>query len=445
MANTITHIAFVILVVSSVIQVLTYGAKSKDEDLKLCDTRFQAIYGFHHNQLDRFIGAGVRTEHILVGMGRRLELPVTLCALDTVKYEKTGKGLREIGIRKPLMLRMVKSAFLCMFPQAISFSLRTQVRPMLATPAIVIFEGPFFGYALIKSHALPKDCLKIYNAHNLEADYWKPYFNKPMTRWLLKRIKTIERTVANEADFVLVTSVEEAKAFEKKYHVPHEKIIIVPNGVDLDKLEPIDDTERAIKKRELFGKYDKIAVFMGSDVKANTEAARWIVRSLAPQFSNVCFLIIGSACKAMTDVPKNVRLLGVLSEAEKDEVLAIADIALNPVMMGAGTNVKMLEYMAAGLAIVTTPVGARGLSIEDRKEAIISERGDFNANLDRLLANSDLQSEICRNSRAKAEQFDWSKIIDNTVQKISGSQKRMLSHPKIALDPNIQEGRMKED
>jgi hypothetical protein len=36
------------------------------------------------------------------------------------------------------------------------------------------------------------------------------------------------------------------------------------------------------------------------------------------------------------------------------------DVGLNPVTTGAGSNVKLPTYLAAGLDVVTTPFGARG-------------------------------------------------------------------------------------
>jgi glycosyltransferase involved in cell wall biosynthesis len=41
-------------------------------------------------------------------------------------------------------------------------------------------------------------------------------------------------------------------------------------------------------------------------------------------------------------------------------LFAAADVAVNPVGAGSGSNIKVAEYLAAGLPIVTTPVGLRG-------------------------------------------------------------------------------------
>jgi len=41
-------------------------------------------------------------------------------------------------------------------------------------------------------------------------------------------------------------------------------------------------------------------------------------------------------------------------------LLAAADAGLNPVLSGGGSNVKLPTYLAAGLAVLSTPFGLRG-------------------------------------------------------------------------------------
>ncbi|HTP28457.1 MAG TPA: glycosyltransferase, partial [Anaeromyxobacteraceae bacterium] len=57
-----------------------------------------------------------------------------------------------------------------------------------------------------------------------------------------------------------------------------------------------------------------------------------------------------------------------------DPFFAAADAALNPMCIGAGTNVKMCEFIASRLPILTTAFGARGLRFEDGRSAFIFER-----------------------------------------------------------------------
>ena len=108
---------------------------------------------------------------------------------------------------------------------------------------------------------------------------------------------------------------------------------------------------------------------------------------------------------------KNVVLLGRVSDEEKQALYKVADVALNPMTSGSGTNIKMLDYMAAGLPVISTPVGARGLDLEDSKNALICEISDFPEKISRILEDRKLYTEIRNNGRKHVEdKFDWKKI-----------------------------------
>ncbi len=40
-----------------------------------------------------------------------------------------------------------------------------------------------------------------------------------------------------------------------------------------------------------------------------------------------------------------------------------ASVAVNPMVSGSGTNLKIVEYLAAGVPVVSTPFGMRGLDL----------------------------------------------------------------------------------
>lgn len=108
---------------------------------------------------------------------------------------------------------------------------------------------------------------------------------------------------------------------------------------------------------------------------------------------------------------KNVVLLGRVSDEEKQALYRVADVALNPMTSGSGTNIKMLDYMAAGLPVISTPVGARGLDLEDFKNALICEISGFPEKISRILEDRKLYTEIRSNGRKHVEdKFDWKKI-----------------------------------
>ena len=111
---------------------------------------------------------------------------------------------------------------------------------------------------------------------------------------------------------------------------------------------------------------------------------------------------------------KNVILLNQISDAEKLQLYELADIALNPMMSGSGTNIKMLDYMAAGLPIISTPVGARGLNLENYSDAIICNISEFPLQIKKILKDKELYTRIsCNGRKLVKEKYDWKKIVDD--------------------------------
>jgi glycosyltransferase involved in cell wall biosynthesis len=77
----------------------------------------------------------------------------------------------------------------------------------------------------------------------------------------------------------------------------------------------------------------------------------------------------GSSCE-------KIHFTGVVSEAEKAAWLARATVGLNPILTGSGTNLKMAEYAAWGLPVLSTAFGARGgIWKEDSHYGLIDAKG----------------------------------------------------------------------
>jgi Glycosyltransferase len=117
---------------------------------------------------------------------------------------------------------------------------------------------------------------------------------------------------------------------------------------------------------------------------------------------------------------KNVYLLGLVSEEEKLSIYQEASVAINPMMSGSGTNLKVLGYLASGIPLITTPIGARGLGLEHNKNAIICEIPDFPKNIYELLLDDEKALFLTKSGRELVETtYDWNVITRTMVDEIS--------------------------
>jgi len=114
---------------------------------------------------------------------------------------------------------------------------------------------------------------------------------------------------------------------------------------------------------------------------------------------------------------RNVLLLGQISDAEKQELYRISDLSLNPMASGSGTNIKMLDYMAAGLPVVTTHVGARGLGLENYCHAVICDIHEFPEKIQEIIDNGELYQRLKDNGcKLVKEKYDWRKIAEDMAE-----------------------------
>lgn len=240
-----------------------------------------------------------------------------------------------------------------------------EIRKNLNTSDLIILEHPFL-VNLIKN--LNTDKPVVYHAHNIE------FFQKKsiLDYELLNQVKEAEKLACEMSEQIWASSNTEKESFEELYGISQEKIRILPHGVDISETPFFHSETKKKAKNELDLSKKTIFVFTGSWHPPNLEALEFIISKLAPLNENFEFFVIGSvkdqylAKYPRKDVSKNVKLLGMLSDKEKFKIYQISDFAINPMFSGAGTNLKMLEYMAVGLPIISTEFGSRGLKISDK-------------------------------------------------------------------------------
>lgn len=256
-----------------------------------------------------------------------------------------------------------------------------------------------------------------YDAHNVEIDLKSQIFPPSERRnEALALIREVEEACVAESLLIFTCSEEDKTKLMEIYKASSEKILVIPNGISRDDVFLLVPEERE-KLRSRLGIFPHpIFIFMGSYHGPNNEAALWLCE-LAPYFSEALFIIIGSACEVLksSTLPSNLIPLGLVSNDVKSILLNAAHIALNPVQSGSGTNIKMLEYAAYELPILTTKIGNRGLAFENGKDIIISDRSLWHEKLEELLYKLSHEPEtltlIGKRARETAiSLYEWSKL-----------------------------------
>ncbi|MBU4419131.1 MAG: glycosyltransferase family 4 protein, partial [Candidatus Omnitrophica bacterium] len=260
----------------------------------------------------------------------------------------------------------------------------------------------------------------IYDAHNCEYLLMGQILgNHFLKSPVLRQVYKIEQEACKRSDLILACSENEKNDLIKLYKLNPDKIVIVTNGTTIK--ERIGPQEKQLCKEALKINADrKTVVFIGAYYKPNIDALKFIINRIAPLIGNMQLLIMGTVCDFLRDqpLPQNVVLLGKVSEEQLDTALKASDIAINPMFSGSGINIKMLDYMAYGLPIVTTECGARGIETDGKEPMIVSSADNFTENLKALSNNSQLCERLSEDGRSlAAKHYDW-KIISHKLEGI---------------------------
>ncbi|MEW6002585.1 MAG: glycosyltransferase family 4 protein, partial [Nitrospirota bacterium] len=298
---------------------------------------------------------------------------------------------------------------------------------------VLIFEHPYLVNILDHLKAGKKI---IYHAIDVEFLQKKNlYGNFPE---LLDRVKAVEARACDNAQVIFTTCEAEKRALKELYpEIGCKYIHIVPNGIDADRIPFITPLEHRSTKKNYPEFLDKtVCLFVGSWHPPNLEAAEFVIDELAPENIHIHYLLVGSVKEFFyhkhgsgAKVPPNVHFLGLLEEDEKWEVYRLADFAINPMLSGAGTNIKMLEYMAAGLPVITTPFGARG--IDSGKFLYFEKVEDFFIAINSIRQNPEIRQETVRsNLQTVKEDYNFpviaKKIRDVIYKELLGDYNLLL-------------------
>jgi glycosyltransferase involved in cell wall biosynthesis len=273
-----------------------------------------------------------------------------------------------------------------------------------------ITAHPYSAYAILdarESHRVPM----IHDSQNMEINQKRSVLAAPDD---LEEIRRVEATAIEESALTIACSRDDAEGFVGEYGADPLKIRIVENGVDTVGVPDLAMNGRGdIRKRlDLVDRF--VAVFGGSYHHPNFQAIDAIIQ-LARNLPEMVFLILGTVCRYKGlegDKPPNIICLGAVDENVKWLAFAISDVGLNPMTEGSGTNIKMLEYAAAGLVVLSTPVGAREVPLRAGVDFIQSELEDMERTLGEL-QSGDPSVRHGIGSRARrtiAELADWAVI-----------------------------------
>jgi GT2 family glycosyltransferase/glycosyltransferase involved in cell wall biosynthesis len=350
-------------------------------------------------------------DHVLVSFaGEAREVPAELREIccEIVLVKRSGSHLLPSTDRPDVVEEFDSPAF--------HAALRQTIRKW--KPAVVQLE--FTQMAQYAADCAPAKTILV--EHDVTLDLYQQLLEQGddwELRHQLERWKPFEIAAWSVVDRV-VTMSEKDRGLALREGVSTTRAIALPNGVDLERFQPCS---RASDPRRL--------LFIGSFAHLpNVLAVDFFLREVWPQLQSLgiaLHIIAGAQPQYYLDryqgrVQIDLSHPGLEVEgfvADVRPAYQRAAIVIAPLLASAGTNIKIMEAMAMGKAIVSTPAGVNGLDLQAGKDLIVAETGtQMAAGIRGLLDNPAKRESIERQARMTVERrFDWDVI--------AGQQKRM--------------------
>jgi len=209
----------------------------------------------------------------------------------------------------------------------------------------------------------------------------------------------VEEQWLDRFSYLLVTS--DVDAAQLRHISPASAIWVYPNSIPFT---PMPSREE-----------ENVIVFSGNfEYHPNIQAVRYFRREIWPslreRWPGLIWRLIGKNPQAVEKITRGddrIDLAGPVPDAATE--LARAKVAIVPLLAGSGTRIKILEAWAAGVPVVSTPIGAEGLPALDGEHLLLADSAaGFARAVSSLLANEMLRDEIGLAGRHLYErEFTW--------------------------------------
>jgi len=225
--------------------------------------------------------------------------------------------------------------------------------------------------------------------------------------------------IEKESKKIISVSEGVKREILENYDVPEDKIIVIPNGVDIDEFKPDEERKKSIRERYGIKEDEVILMFSGYEFKR--KGLRYIIEALPKVKGDVKLLVIGK------DNPKPYKELALTLEfldkiifagfvPDISEYYAASDVFVFPTAYEA-FSLATLEAVASGLPILATKVNGTEELIEEGYNGFFIKRdpADIAEKINILIEDESLREQMGKNARKTAENYSWDKIAVMTM------------------------------
>jgi glycosyltransferase involved in cell wall biosynthesis len=204
----------------------------------------------------------------------------------------------------------------------------------------------------------------------------------------------LETSILSSVGNIIAIHWDDAREFGRM--MPRARTVVVP--VSLDIPAPVESAQR------VFGQ----CLFVGSGSFHNVDGLRWFLDACWPALKAAIpaatLEVYGTVCQRLAGAPSGVVLRGTVDDLAT--AYSRASLALVPLRIGSGLKVKLVEALAHGMPVVTTPIGAQGLLGFRPQPFVCADSAEaFASRCSEVLRSPEQRATLARAARTCAELF----------------------------------------
>jgi glycosyltransferase involved in cell wall biosynthesis len=242
-------------------------------------------------------------------------------------------------------------------------------------------------------------------------------------------IQRVDKSAMKQSSHVITLTEQLKKWLADNYHVPSEKITVVPNGADTERFKPSpENDDKASELKRALGISGKVVMYAGimDTINGLDDLATVIPRFLSEN-PDVSFVFVGgptnnkNLSELTTSHPASVRIINAVRYEDMPAYYAMSDVFIipRPSTISSETIVplKLLEVMAMGKTVLASDVGGLAEVIRDGENGYLFRKSDMlslKTKLHQALAadNSKIQAGARNTIIAK---YTWKKAVESLL------------------------------
>lgn len=233
--------------------------------------------------------------------------------------------------------------------------------------------------------------------HNVESQIWKRHsetdasaLKRAVFRRQWRLTQNWEHKCADRVAGQVTVSEDDTKFFREQLAMKNI-LGAVPTGVDTEFFSPSEKQ-----------KTPQSLVFLGAmDWMPNIDAVTWFAQEIFPavrqKHRRAHLTIVGrnpaERVKQLASLREQISVTGTVDDVRP--FLHEAEAMIVPLRVGGGTRIKIYEGMATGIPVVSTTIGAEGLSVRHCETILLADSAaDFSKAICDLFENNELRKRI---------------------------------------------------